>query len=457
MKLKKILALALVTMMVLASVSALAETNPVRTNEQTTMTIPVTKTIYFYNDQGADVYEPNIKYTFTITPATVGSATVTESEANGGSSAAVKAGDMRAFGASDATTSVSRDVLFSSNHAIVSGVTSSGKGVTKGNSFTFTGTAITSEENVKTPGIYRYVITETTSGTKASVGIVEPTGYDKTLILDVYVDNTGKVTGAVIHDPDDETGDKEDGNVTSDTKKTTGFGGGEDPTGEETPKDNNDPQGQKTGTTTVVPDDAKTKEDTYTTYNFGVSKKVTGDMGDKSNNFPFTIKVENSISGAVYSYFDADKSASLSYSADGVKKTSAATDSYSDALKDGETIFVKGVPSSTTANLSVTVTETNNTADTYKVNAKLDSDYLKVNNTQTAEGTTVDVAKDATAAAETKGIKTAKANVFEFTNKLDSVSPTGVVLRFAPYLAILAAGVAIFFIALGKRRKSEEE
>ena len=44
-----------------------------------------------------------------------------------------------------------------------------------------------------------------------------------------------------------------------------------------------------------------------------------------------------------------------------------------------------------------------------------------------------------------------------YTNNLDQISPTGVVLRFAPYFAMFAAGAALFIILGIKRRKSEEE
>ena len=43
----------------------------------------------------------------------------------------------------------------------------------------------------------------------------------------------------------------------------------------------------------------------------------------------------------------------------------------------------------------------------------------------------------------------------EFTNKLNSISPTGVVLRFGPYLLMLGAGAALFFLAM-RRRKNED-
>ena len=41
-----------------------------------------------------------------------------------------------------------------------------------------------------------------------------------------------------------------------------------------------------------------------------------------------------------------------------------------------------------------------------------------------------------------------------YENNLTEVSPTGVVLRFAPYLAMLAAGLVIVLVA--RRKKNED-
>ena len=54
-----------------------------------------------------------------------------------------------------------------------------------------------------------------------------------------------------------------------------------------------------------------------------------------------------------------------------------------------------------------------------------------------------------------KPTKNADITGTKFTNKLDDMSPTGVILTAAPYAIML--GVALFFIALYMRNKKKDE
>ena len=47
--------------------------------------------------------------------------------------------------------------------------------------------------------------------------------------------------------------------------------------------------------------------------------------------------------------------------------------------------------------------------------------------------------------------------VVTFGNNLTQISPTGVIIRVAPYLLILAAGIALLVIFAVRRRKHSEE
>lgn len=494
--LKKILALALATMMVLAMGTVAFADNGITTNAAKTMNIPITQTMYFKNAEGSQVYEPNLYYTYGITPGAEG-ATVKD---HAGNQVTVKAGDMRAFGAADATTEVEFGINFSSDHKLVTAAVDGKAAVTKKVTVVFNGEALTTGTTHKemvngvetdvadiTPGVYRYIITQKTStDQKKAVGVTEVgTDTDKTLVLDVYVQADGTVGGAAMHEPnadpsnpdnpsvDNSNDPNKDGNKDEkddENGKTTGFGDPEDPSdpnnpfGDEDPKDTtpddptkpagdeDDPNTQQTKFST--PTNLPTYYDLYTTYNVIVTKEVTGKMGDKSNFFPFQADISNSIPGAAFTYSvtdnatnkDATKTQLVANA--GTKTLGSATATAADglAIKHGGKINLIGVPSSTAANVSVLVNEFNNTADQYKVTA---TDF----------GITADSilnASRATTASTPASFKDDDANTtFTVTNKLDEVSPTGVVLRFAPYLAMLGAGLLIVLVA--RRKKSENE
>lgn len=475
MNVKKLLALLLAAMMVLGTVSALADPATV----DTTFDVPITQTLYFKNVEASKVYEPNLYYTYTITPGEAG-ATVKD---HAGNQVTVKAGDMRGFGLTTATGSVDFGINFSSDHKLVQAAADGKAAVTKKVTVSFDGSKILSADDIVVAGVYRYIITQTTSTTqKNNVGVTEVGTQDKTLVLDVYVKNTGEVPGAVILDPNtddnpdvdnsgDPNSDGSEDNKDDKEGKTTGFGDpeGDDDFEEEDPADvtpddptkpagdEDDPDTQKTKFTT--PSELPNYYDLYTTYNVTVAKEVTGDMGDKANYFPFQTDISNSIPGAAFTYSVtnngsknvAETKAQLIATA-GTKTLGSATATVADgfAIKHEGKINLIGVPSviSTTDNVSILANEFNNTENQYKVTATnfgIAAD-TPVNKETATTGTTAASFKDDTANT-----------TFTVTNKLDNISPTGVVLRFAPYFAMMVGGIALLIVFFTRRRKEEEE
>lgn len=464
---KKLTALLLALVMVLAIGStALAAdtTGDVYKDDSKTTTsgtnIPLNKSIVFFNLNGSDVYEPNITYSYTVTPFAADhqgeplSATVTDDgERNGDVPVTVTVNNGIADGVGNTTITFS-----SANNPVAA--------AEKGAEIEKSSNLAVDLSKFTHAGIYRYKITETYDHAPETVGMDARTAdYSNERYLDVYIKNnaagTGlELSGAVIFktdakddstDPDTNATDA----ITTKTDKTTGF----EP-GVNTPA---------SGGSTIDYTNDKTV-DRYTTYDFTVTKKITGAFADKTNEFPFYVTLANTINGAAYTYKADNSEAPATATAgttdtNGTKYTAEATtqtvgtDAKTSALalKDGDTIKFIGVPSNQTDKLTVTVKEYNNTADTYTASAK-----ATVGGTADTALTldTTDLVKDATAsltpAFDVKTNDVADQTI-TFTNNMADISETGVVLRFAPYALMLGAGVALFIILKVRKNKAVEE
>ncbi len=370
----------------------------------TTLTIP--KGISLINEVPGQYYSPTVTYSYTIAPQDVSGVTITD---DNNRSLLVERGPV-----DGAALDNSGNVAF----------TSALSDFTDGNGTEKTENLTVNVDTTKfsKPGIFRYVITDTTADSALyNAGIVRPAGYDTTRYLDVYIQNNNsgfKVTGYTLRTKND------------DGPKSQGF---------------------------VTASETAAKTDKYKTYNIELKKTVAGDMGDKNHEFPFAVALTNN---------------NLNYKWG--KDAAALTDSSTTALtavnlKHNDTLYIRGLSPKAT----VGYTETNDTQDTYRV--KIDGKTSESENlTPLVEESSVE--KNSTMVLPVGAVtnyNTANPNQGNtgylppvtlasvtnyrevmFTNTLEAVSPTGLVLRFAPFIAMAVFGVV--FLVIAHRKKSKD-
>ena len=272
----------------------------------------------------------------------------------------------------------------------------------------------------QTPGIYRYVLThEDLSADQTAAGIVRGDNY-KDLILDVYVSNNTDgsariVTGAVLHEDEAAQNDSEK-KVTGYTDKyTTNIPGTPDP---------DNPGG------------------TPTSYDVEITKTTTGAAGDPNQEFVFTINIPAIPDGAGVSVDGVEvdvvktKIGGTNASIEKVILSKDNAQPISITLKDGSSFKLQGVP----ANLQISVSE----------------DPLDYTPSNTVTAMATKTAGDGKANAGTLEVE-ALGGTIAFTNERSMISPTGVVLRIAPYAIMLGAGVVLFIILKSRKNKAVEE
>ena len=415
-------------------------------------TITLNKTLIFFNPEKVDVYEPNITYTYKVTPVNVNEdqATVTDDGYyNDDTPVTVHVKD----GVADGLT-VTTAAQFSDANK-VKDVTPEGTLVEKNIVLTIV------PEKFTAAGIYRYKLTDETEVSDLnSVGITRAEGtdgYKADRYIDLYVKNVlgtdGKPTGelkvenVVVFSTTSVT-DPTTGKITPETIKTTGFN--------ESPQSDNDYTDDKLA-------------DHYYTYNLKVEKETDGVLADKSNKFPFAVTI-NDIKAKKITYaavgVAAANAADEAVSSDSVTK-GELSDSSVIKLADGESVTFYGIPFGAKA----TVSEYNNTKDQYV--AKKDDTKT------TADSANKALAADVTLTAETPSVKAELADILidagkahtaaddsqsseattlaHFKNFLPEISPTGVVLRVAPYAIMLGAGVVLFIVLKLRKNKAVEE
>lgn len=186
-----------------------------------------------------------------------------------------------------------------------------------------------------------------------------------------------------------------------------------------------------------------------------IEKHVTGNMGDKNYQFPFNLTVSytddttdaaTTLEGVKFSVEAAD-GAVVTAPADGwVVKEGAYTGLIT--MKDGGKVTIT-VPNS----VNVLVQEAIEDTLGYTVSTEVkDASFQTIATAQAeSENKRTDVAGLGGLIKNSE-----KDNPIElsWTNKLDAISPTGVVMRFAPYFFMM--GAAIILVLFTRRREEEQ-
>ena len=376
--------------------------NGVAESSDTQLTIP--KGVTFINADAVTSYGPGITFTYTVAPATVAS-NVTVTDKNNHSTTVHE-------GPAGGLTLASSSLTFSSTETF----TTSAAGVQATKDIVLD----VDISKFERPGVYRYVVTDTTAKADLySAGITRDDNYDTTRYVDVFVKrNTSRameVYGYALKVDNTTT--------TASSDKDPGF-----------------------VSESKVEDGDPANTDRYETYNVTLTKQVEGTLGDYQHEFPFAITVSND--GKNYYAAKGDITAAKAATPDAV--TSKTT-----TLKHTQVYTLAGL----SPHATVAYVETNDTTDLYAVTAAGSTNAISVTADNTAK--TYAVAAGAVSSYDTANSalsvndlgETTNYSAVTYTNTLDEVSPTGLIQHYGPFMALFMAALSLMFVA---RRLREE-
>lgn len=400
---------------------------------QTSAKVTLYKELKAYNPESVTINAPTITYTYTVTAGDANKE-IFDNEANHANNASVhaytKAGILTGIKVNDAA-SASGTIAWTPADTLNASIT--GEKNTKELTIDFSGINFTGA------GVYRYVVSESVA-TYESSGVVDGT-ISAVRYLDVYVKD-GSSAG------------------TYDIYGFVCFCNNTDIDGKATPTLSDTP-------TTAIKtegfvDGAEGTADQYYTYNVTIGKTLNNDQFMNNHEFPFHVTFANTkVTDNVLPI--------LSKSGTGTATIPALTTANADAIADfdfnetikianGGTVTITGIPAGTT----VTIDEKNDVTGT------IYQTYTTGGTTNTAEANAITFPWDGWASAVigwtpvTTLTKTANTNeaaeqnyTVQFVNTLLTISPTGVALRVAPYVAILCAGIVLLVVS--RKRRAEEE
>ena len=400
-------------------------------------TINLKKEIVAFNPNGTTVHAPVVTYTYTVTPASVNNLTVTDETGNHkigtAAVAAVNPGPTTGLVVTTDTTAGTAGGSSSATGTLVFTNDSEWTTAAGGNANVYNINLDFSGVTFSKPGVYRYQIAETISETSYDVIAMENGAFD-TVYLDVYIDGDLEIYGYVCMNANES--------VTPATEtKINGF----------------------------VDGTAADGSDKYYTYDLVLSKDVANDKYAATNHaFPYTVMFSNP--EGYTSTFTIEQT--VGTGSNGLTTLTGLPTAWSGValVKDGNEavgttagdITLTGIP----AGVDVDVYETNDvTGVTYTVATSVNKgDAVTDNNVSwgaaptsaAAQPTPKEAYQSTKATVNTTKIAATDAQSVAITNTLLLISPTGVVLRIAPYVMILAAGIALLLISRRRKAGAEE-
>ena len=270
------------------------------------------------------------------------------------------------------------------------------------------------------PGVYRYKITETIPTDKVAIGFEALDATEK--YIDVYVKKNGTsniVYAVAMFNEIDAT------SKAPTTSKDGGF---------------------EIGYTHDDHDNDDTTSDEPVSYDVKILKTLSGSAQDPSETFKFTLDIA-ALPAAAGTIINVEK-----YEVPDAPATIELGTAVSKDLtfKGNSYIILKGVPKT----LGITISEEiANDGGDYTTSLTPEN----MTTTGPVTGATTNVARTVSASVkELTGTET-DIGLITVNNARDSISPTGVVLRVAPYAIMLGAGVVLFIILKSRKNKAVEE
>lgn len=422
----------------------------------TISTLLVPKDIVLFNTTAQDIYEPNITYTYTLATQNPGTGTtVTDKNSMTATVKTGVAGLVTIQGANGSgasgTAGTSASLVFGDDTSAGSDtntegatVTSSSNVATRDITVAFNPAALKTGDPLSYPtdaaGIYRFKLTDTTTAAAlTAAGIERDPDYDPVRYMDVYVEWANdehtemRVFGWVLYKTTNGT-DSADGTT------SIVYDGTDGTTGIKVTGYNVDSE--------MLDNDSTSDE--YHTYNMTVTKTTTGSMADLNHEFPVSVAFANANVKSLADFYSTGdfQNAALALDANGAYAVNADF-SAAPSVKNGDTFTFVGLPAGTTFQIA----EKNDTVDSYKVTILDDTMDAYMKGTAT-DGILIASGSDTglTTAAALGNLNGSayESEDIKITNKLDAISPTGYVIRFAPYVIILVIGV--FLMVAAKRQ-----